>query len=501
MPIPSTVADLNATAALNSPTGSESPTQGDDFIRAHASIIRQVSDTAASTHTSFLTTLLTSAGSTFVGYIEAGAGAVLRTLQAKLRDTVSVKDFGAVGDGVADDTAAFIAALAAALNVYVPPGTYKITAALTLSSGQVLRGGGRNVSNLMHTFNGDMLILGSMSVVVDLGVRGQGATYTGRGFVAPTTTPAWNIDRCNVTDWQDYCIEYVGGQAGSQSTVQDCEIWRTVLSSPAIKLPDDGLSAAPRHFFNIQTSGGVLMDTGSCQNAVIVGCFLNNMIFGAASKKVIVSGCRIATVGADLVINGTQHVLSGCVVAGNIVMGATADGCVAVGNVGAAGAVLNAGALRCTVRSNQLVTNTTDNSGSGTNSVDISPVVYTPVLSAATTPPVLGNGSIVGTYSRDGQDVTARISLTVGSTTTLGSGELRFGLPFTVGATGTTPMFGDVLALRSGVAFRVGVAVAQPGNAFASIYFDLQSNAASATIPYAWTTDDYMQLSISYPTL
>lgn len=58
MPIPSTVADLNATAALNSPTGSESPTQGDDFIRAHASIIRQVSDTAASTHTSFLTTLL-----------------------------------------------------------------------------------------------------------------------------------------------------------------------------------------------------------------------------------------------------------------------------------------------------------------------------------------------------------------------------------------------------------------------------------------------------------
>jgi hypothetical protein len=33
-------------------------------------------------------------------FLQAGSGAVQRTVQSKLRDVVSVKDFGAVGDGV-----------------------------------------------------------------------------------------------------------------------------------------------------------------------------------------------------------------------------------------------------------------------------------------------------------------------------------------------------------------------------------------------------------------
>ena len=34
------------------------------------------------------------------GFIQAGTGAVQRTVESKLQDVVSVKDFGAVGDGV-----------------------------------------------------------------------------------------------------------------------------------------------------------------------------------------------------------------------------------------------------------------------------------------------------------------------------------------------------------------------------------------------------------------
>lgn len=60
-----------------------------------------------------LVDLAASAGASLVGFVQFGVGAIKRTIQDKLRETISVKDFGAVGDLVADDTAAIRAAWAA----------------------------------------------------------------------------------------------------------------------------------------------------------------------------------------------------------------------------------------------------------------------------------------------------------------------------------------------------------------------------------------------------
>ena len=62
-----------------------------------------------------------------VSFLQAGTGAVTRTAQAKMRDIVSVKDFGAVGDGVTNDSTAFYNAAVAGAKVYVPAGTYLVT--------------------------------------------------------------------------------------------------------------------------------------------------------------------------------------------------------------------------------------------------------------------------------------------------------------------------------------------------------------------------------------
>jgi hypothetical protein len=82
-----------------------------------------------------------------VTFVPDGTGAVSRSVNSKLKDVVSVKDFGAVGDGVADDRTAIQAAIdAAALNgggeVLVPQGTYLCTAGLTLKRGVNLIGEG-----------------------------------------------------------------------------------------------------------------------------------------------------------------------------------------------------------------------------------------------------------------------------------------------------------------------------------------------------------------------
>ena len=64
------------------------------------------------------------------GFIQAGTGAVQRTVESKLQDMVSVKDFGAVDDGVADDTAAIQAAINAGKPVFMPSGEYLVSSVL-----------------------------------------------------------------------------------------------------------------------------------------------------------------------------------------------------------------------------------------------------------------------------------------------------------------------------------------------------------------------------------
>jgi hypothetical protein len=83
-----------------------------------------------------------------LSFTQAGFGATARTVGSKLKDVVSVKDFGAVGDGVADDTAAIQAAITSlgetkGGTVYFPAGTYLTTSNIEIKSKATLLGDGR----------------------------------------------------------------------------------------------------------------------------------------------------------------------------------------------------------------------------------------------------------------------------------------------------------------------------------------------------------------------
>lgn len=75
-------------------------------------------------------------------YLPTGTGAAPRSIADKLGDMVSVRDFGAVGDGIVDDTPAIQAALAAHQAVFLPAGIYRTTGTITLGYGQSLTGVG-----------------------------------------------------------------------------------------------------------------------------------------------------------------------------------------------------------------------------------------------------------------------------------------------------------------------------------------------------------------------
>lgn len=90
-----------------------------------------------------------------VGYTQGGTGSVNTTVESKLQEFVSVKDFGAVGDGVTDDTAAITNAIASQAPLYFGDETYRITApiAQTLTKDVLWEGRGGKIiyDNPSHT--------------------------------------------------------------------------------------------------------------------------------------------------------------------------------------------------------------------------------------------------------------------------------------------------------------------------------------------------------------
>ena len=95
--------------------------------------------------------LAASSGSSLVGFIQSGAGAVPRTMQAKEREIVSAADFGAdPSAAAAANDAAIAAAYAVSSSVYLNPGTYNYATTITLN-GQALYGSNRITTILKPT--------------------------------------------------------------------------------------------------------------------------------------------------------------------------------------------------------------------------------------------------------------------------------------------------------------------------------------------------------------
>jgi hypothetical protein len=96
-----------------------------------ATAAAQVSFTGFKGQTGTVQDLADDDGSDWIGFEQAGVGAVAISAQDKMRQTVSVKDFGAVGDGVADDTVAIQASVDYAANnnltLFFPDGIYQYT--------------------------------------------------------------------------------------------------------------------------------------------------------------------------------------------------------------------------------------------------------------------------------------------------------------------------------------------------------------------------------------
>jgi hypothetical protein len=105
------------------------PTSDDTVLGEQNGLVKRfaVSDLAAGA------ALADAGGAGLIGF-DASETYAAGTVGSKLGEIISVKDYGAVGDGVTDDTAAIQAAIDTGKNVFRPAGTYKTTGTLTIST-------------------------------------------------------------------------------------------------------------------------------------------------------------------------------------------------------------------------------------------------------------------------------------------------------------------------------------------------------------------------------
>ena len=170
--------------------------------------------------------------SDLVSYTPAGTGAVATTVQTKLRESVSVKDFGAVGDGVTDDTAAIQAAINYVASnggvLTLPSGTYMSDSLqVTPTASFKINGTGTikkrtNAANNMLQIQGTTLPISVTGITLD----GDFTTHSegGQGLVGYNISNMI-VDNVTVTDVKNSgVIIYTDGTIHENNIVRNCTV-------------------------------------------------------------------------------------------------------------------------------------------------------------------------------------------------------------------------------------------------------------------------------------
>jgi hypothetical protein len=303
-----------------------------------------------------------------VSYVPPFVGSVGTNVGDKLAQTVSVKDFGAVGDGVADDTAAIQAAInsvketgnlsrAGAPNLLFPFGTYICGSSLNIDSGNI-RLLGEN-STIQYTGAGNAVFIGQASYLTDLTA---GYFYAGFSNIAIRCTNS--AAKCVVNSGYrkiEFTNAYlVGGAIGLET--EGCFATGLFYNSVCQNQSSHGINLKQRNnLFTIQNSAvlgaggnGIFMNTsgaelkgikllnfdfegcagainitGNTGNVLIDGCwFENNTVYNIRVSNEIGDSNKFAiTIRNSQITQSGINVLIGTTTGGTLIEGVTISDC------------------------------------------------------------------------------------------------------------------------------------------------------------------------------
>jgi hypothetical protein len=120
---------------------------------------------------------------------------------------------------------------------------------------------------------------------------------------------------------------------------------------------------------------------------------------------------------------------------------------------------------------------------------------YVPVWFTSGVAPVLGNGTIAGRFRKVGLDTFIQVMLTMGTTTTYGTGFFAFDLAGTANAAATDALGSARLFDTSAGTHYSATCVVGAGVNFAKLLFG-SSGEITGTVPFTFATGDVVALNV-----
>lgn len=411
---------------------------------------------------------------------------------------VNVRDYGAAGDGVTNDSSAIQSAIDTGKSIEFPQGTYLAGNLTQSTAGQRFYGRGNVV--VKKNANGVLLTASGRGVMFE-GIKFDGnVAFT--GDCVKTTGDNCVFTNCSVWTAKGFALLAEGN--GTRIIGTSDIYYSDDASGFAICLGNTSADTNYHQIVGITTStspNGILCRRTGASS--LVASQVGDI--DCSSGALFISNCRIV---GNYVAQAGFNTIDNSTISGDVTIG---DGTTVVSGMGFGANVfmqsgttftLNANVRESTIHTAQLANTTVVDNLTGTaNDIDnfifSKPANYTPTWTASGTAPSLGNGSISGYYIRNGRMIQAYVSMQLGSTSTTGSGDWRFSLP----STAQRDSIGSSLFADAGTQSYIGASFAVASQSYATIGSNNAGGNLSASIPFTWTDGDFLRFSVQYETV
>jgi len=456
--------------------------------------------------------------------------------------SVNVKDYGAVGDGSTDDTAAIQAAINYASSIgatlIFPTGVFKCLSTLIFKNNVSYQGAGLSASGLIGTVisyagTSDAIQINNpinSSTSAYINIRNIYVFCTtktsGKAAIADVGSTYLNLENVRVYG-NDYGVILDQSEVVS---IRNCNIGVTTAGTAGLWLVNNAAHTigASAFFTNRITVDGCQFDAGSTGQCIaddggVSHTFTNNNFNGGGTgirctnvQGLLISGNEFEAAtnnsisfNTTTLASATGNYCTTVTVNSNYFSSSTVNPVVIFqsssvqkyigcsnnfNNANVAGAPYSG--VAAGVFDFYGVGNYQTGIGSQVVGNTVSPLTsYTPTFASSNADASIGNGTISGNYVRTGANITVTINFAVGSTTTKGTGQWWFGLPFA--CAGAIINVGSFIGFSAGTTFRAGASDVNGGLNYARIWENAVGVLGGAS--YAWANGDFVYVTITYP--